>query len=670
MTRTIQGKRLVMQGKKPLWAAAMPALIALNMLGGCAAVESKEPVVNSATASRATLPSFKNEQEIRDLFKGWADERQRRVEAERKRRDEARAQAGLPQVAPAPMAAPMAKSAAAPAAAAEASALGAADSITNVQTAGVDEGGIVKLHGEHLVILRRGRLFTLNIRDKNLTPVSAVDAFGDGIDPRGAWYDEMLISGNTIVVIGYSYQRGGTEIGLFDISANGQLKYRATYHLRSNDYYSSRNYASRLIGNKLIFYTPLRLNPFTADPFGAFPAMRRWHKGATPADFKPIAPATRVYRTDEPLDPYQGVALHTVSVCDLAKPELDCESTAVMGAPGRVFYVSAGSVYVWTTAFRRTSEGASTNSAVFRIPLDGAAPSALKTAGSPIDQFSFLEGADGFLNVLVRSNGRGDGMWAAEIKGGDMALLRVPLASFSNGRDAAPASAYRALPSTEPGALQSRYVGNYLLYGAGAGWRRAPRTLNSNVYAVRYADSAAVQTLPMAHGVDRIEALGANAVVVGSDGQDLHFTSVRLAAQAAAADRYTRRDAAQGETRSHGFFYKPESENEGMVGLPVVGANRPGFQQLRGSSAAVLFLKNQSLKLSEIGALDATPDAAKINDGCRASCVDWYGNSRPLFIGTRVFALMGYELVEGRVAGGKIAEAQRVNYAPAGVIAR
>jgi hypothetical protein len=331
-------------------------------------------------------------------------------------------------------------------------------------------------------------------------------------------------------------------------------------------------------------------------------------------------------------------------------------------------------VYVWTSAFRRNAQGASSNSAVFRIPLDGAAPSALKAAGSPIDQFSFLEGADGFLNVLVRSNGRGDGMWAAEMKGGEMALLRVPLASFSNGRDSAPVEAYRALPTPESGALQSRYVGQYLLYGAGAGWRRAQRTLNSQVYAVRYADgnstTSAVQSVPLAHGVDRIEAMGANAVVVGSDGQDLHFTSVRLAAQATPADRYTRRDAAQGETRSHGFFYKPESAEDGMVGLPVAGANRAGSAQLRNASAAVLFLKNQSLRLSEIGALDATPGSGSINDGCRASCVDWYGNSRPLFIGARVFALMGYELVEGRVAGGKISEVQRVSYAPGVAIAR
>lgn len=637
-------------------AAVSAAFVTCIALSGCALAN----VTAKSTAPRATLQAFKNEQEIRDLFRRWSEEQQRRNEA----RSAARLQSGMGML-----------SEATPAAAPVLAKKDESDAVTNVQHAGVDEGGIVKLHGEHLVILRRGRLFTVKVRDRDrqhaVTPVSTVDAFGEGISPGGAWYDEMLLSGNTIIVIGYSYQRGGTEIGLFEISSAGALKYKSTYHLRSNDYYSSRNYASRLIGSKLIFYSPLRLNPFTADPFPAFPAMRKWQSGATAEDFKRIAPATRIYRTDEPLDPYQGIALHTVSVCDLAKPEFDCESTAVMGAPGRVFYVSSASVFVWTTAYRRNPAAASaTNSAVFRIPLDGTAPSALKTAGSPIDQFSFLEGDDGHFNVLLRSNGRGDGMWAAEMNSGDMALMRVPLSSFSNGRDSAPAEAYRALPKPQPGALQSRYVGPYLLYGAGAGWGRAQRTLNSQVYAVRYADTAGAQTVPLAHGVDRIEAMSANAVVVGSDGQDLHFTSLRLGAQALPADRYTRKDAAQGETRSHGFFYKSENENEGMVGLPVVGAGVSGARQLRSNSAAVLFLKNYALHLSEIGALDATPGTGNLNDGCRASCVDWYGNSRPLFIGGRVFALMGYELVEGRVAGGRIAEVQRVSYAPGVTVSR
>jgi hypothetical protein len=618
----------------------------------------------TATAPKKTLTAFASESALAELLKGWAEE------AARRRRDaELRRQAAQPSAGMLSQAAPAAP---APAAKAEAVAkeadAGMADSVTNVQHAGVDEGGIVKVHGDHLVILRRGRLFTVAIGDRQLRPVAAIDAFGPGIEPRGAWYDEMLVSGNTIVVIGYSYARGGTEVGLFELSRSGALAYKGTYHLRSNDYYSSRNYASRLIGTKLVFYSPLILNPYAADPYASFPAMRRWRAGATAAEFKRIAPATRIYRTDEPLDPFADVALHSVSVCDVAKPELECESTAVLGPPGRVFYVSPSSVFVWTTTWRRGPAHTAPASAVFRIPLDGSAPSALKTAGSPIDQLSFLEGADGMLNVLVRSSGRGDGMWAAEVNSGDLALLRVPLASFSDGREAAPNDAYRALPKPTGYALQSRYVGAYLLYGAGTGWHRPQRTAESQVYAVDYARGGSVHALPLVHAVDRIEALGRHAVVVGSDGRDLHFTSMRLGRVPVETHRYTRPDAAQGETRTHGFFYKAESAYEGLLGLPIIGAQDRASRHLRKASAAVLYLRNDGLALNELGALTARPGEADANDACRASCVDWYGNSRPLFLRGRLFALMGYEIVEGRIDAGagdeRIVEMRRVSFAP------
>ena len=626
------------------------ALSALAAALLCTGLATAAP--SPAHAPQKTLTAFASEAELAELFKRWAEDYRKRQEAQaRARRD-----AGVAQEA---MASKPGQAPAAAPATAGALAKSAEDSVTNVQHAGVDEGGIVKVHGDHLVILRRGRLFTVAVNDQQLKPVSHADAYGAGVEPGGAWYDEMLISGDTIAVIGYSYARGGTEIGLFSISRSGELAHKSTYHLRSNDYYSSRNYASRLIGSKLVFYTPLYLNPWGGLPAGSFPALRKWRHGATAAEFKRIAPATRIYRSDEGLDPYQGVALHSVSVCDLAKPELSCESTAVLGQPGRVFYVSPGSVYVWNV-----------RSGIFRIPLDGSAPSMLKATGSPIDQFSFLEGEDGHLNVLVRANGGGDGMWAAESGAGALALLRVPLEAFSDGRDSAPAWAYRALPKVAGYALQSRYVGDYLLYGSGAGWRRPQAATEGRVYAVDYARgwqaNASAYEIPLAHGVDRIEALGAHAVAVGSDGKDLHFTSLRLARTPVASGSYVRRNASQGETRSQGFFYKPEGEYDGLIGLPIIGAGASASRQLRKESASVLYLRNQSLTLTEIGTLDARA-GSRIDpsfDRCKASCVDWYGNSRPLFLRGRVFALMGYEIVEGRVTASGIRELQRVSFAP------
>src|SRR6266516_1780764 len=242
------------------------------------------------------------------------------------------------------------------------------ESVTNVQHAGVDEGGIVKLHGNHLVVLRRGRLFTVKVGDGALKPISAVDAFGPDINPRSTWYDEMLVSEDTIAVIGYSYERGGTEVGLFQIDNAGKLSYRSTYHLRSNDYYSSRNYASRLIGSKLIFYTPLYLNPESNDPYAQFPAVRKWHKGATPQEFQRIVSATRVYVPEGKLNSSYGLALHTVTVCDLGNDDFACQATAVLGPPGRVFYVSPESVYVWTTDWAERGDQMRAESMLYRIP--------------------------------------------------------------------------------------------------------------------------------------------------------------------------------------------------------------------------------------------------------------------------------------------------------------
>ena len=536
------------------------------------------------------------------------------------------------------------------------------ESVTNTQEVGVDEGGIVKVHGNHLVILRRGRLFTVAIGDNALTPVSHVNAFSPDIDPERTWYDEMLVSGDTVVVIGYSYERGGTEVGLFNIDADGQLSYRSTYQVRSFDYYSSRNYASRLIGSKLIFYSPLYFYPSADKPLPQFPSVRKWRKGMTGEDeFQRIAPATRIYRPEGEVESNYGMALHTVTVCDLANGGFDCQATSVVGPPGRTFYVSPDSIYVWASSWNYDDQRS--KAMLFRLPLDGSGPSVLRASGSPVDQFSFSQSADQNLNVLVRSQAKGDGMWAAEVAQGDVALMRIPIPSFSDGSDMVPATSYQQLPKPEGYTFQNRFVGNYLLYGTGSGWGSLEQLKEpKDLFLVEWAARGNAHKIELPHGVDRIEQMGKDAVVIGTDGKDLHFTAIRLGQQPEIASRYTRAGASQGELRSHGFFYKPETDNDGTIGLPISVPGRAGYHHLFESSAAILFLRNESLQFRPVGELSAQAEKA-IDDNCRASCVDWYGNARPLFLRGRVFALLGYELVEGKLDGGRLSELRRINYA-------
>jgi hypothetical protein len=568
--------------------------------------------------------------------------------------DEMRYERAMDMVAPmaAPVTAGQAKAAA-----------GEGESVTNTQTAGVDEGGIVKVHGDHLVMLRRGRLFTVSIADRGLAPVSVANAYGPGMNPSGTWYDELLVAGDRVVVIGYSYERGGTEVGVFDIDRAGKLSYRGTWHLRSNDYYSSRNYASRLVGSTLIFYTPLGVNVAEDGGLDWLPALRRWHEGVRDDEWQPIAAAPRIYRPGRTLSLRDGVTLHTVTSCDLSRPEMTCRATGVLGPSGRVFYVSESSVYVWTSDWR-SARGERSPAMVYRLPLAGTAPTALAAAGSPVDQFSFLE-SDGQLNVVIRDDAAGDGMWSAEQSAGPVRLLRVPLARFGDGTGEAPRSAYRALPGRfDESTFQNRFVGRHLLYGGGSGWDEPTPGERWPVYVAAVAGGP-VSTLTLPHGVDRIEVMGSDAVVVGTDGTDLHFTGVGLGARPSLKQRYVSRGASQGELRSHGFFYRPDPDGAGggTLGLPVRGPGRPGYEHLFEGSASVLFLRNDDASFRALGELESRPDRAE-DDGCVASCVDWYGNARPLFLRGRTFALLGYELVEGQIRDGRMRELRRVSFAP------
>lgn len=684
-----------------------PTAMANSVPEGATALEQTQAAGDALAAGSRTqgnLVAFQSFDEVRLYLKDAAAAEQRRQEnirlqmEERRRRELERRDASAPIMkgggysdAGAPpkakpntgdsygpsMGVPAAPAPAAQAArASEAKSAAKADgqaSITNNQHAGVDEGDIVKLRGKHLVVLRRGRLFSLRIEDSKIVPVDRVDAFGPDIDPSGTWYDEMLISDHKIVVVGFSYARGGTEVGLFDIDDAGHIKYKSTYHLKSNDYYSARNYSSRLIGDKLVFYIPQYLNARAADPVAQFPQMRHWHRGATPDEFQQIGNGTTVYRTAQ-FDSMPS-ALHSVVTCDLGGAKPVCDVRSVLGSYSRTFYVSPTSVYVWThdvippaQAYEddeaMTPRKPEQRASLFQLPMNGGAPSRVRASGAPTDQFSFVEGSDGYLNVLVRGQGNGDAMWQTEGRGGTTAMLRFPLSRFAGADVQVPRDFYTELPTVAGYSMQNRFVGDTVLYGSGNSWGRAHNAGGNQVYAYRYKEKRPAQVLPLDHPVDRLEPLGGNALVVGADGKNLHFTSIGLGGtDARIASSYVRDHASQGELRSHGFFFRRDSEDSGVLGLPVRGNEQPGYAHLFRDSAYVLFLKSDALKLSEFGQLGANMNGAP-RDGCRASCVDWYGNARPIFIGNRVFALLGYELVEGRVEHGRIQEVRRASFAP------
>jgi hypothetical protein len=328
--------------------------------------------------------------------------------------------------------------------------------------------------------------------------------------------------------------------------------------------------------------------------------------------------------------------------------------------------VSPKSVYVWTADWPWHSwPGHPLPAMLYRLPLDGSAPSGLAVAGSPVDQFSFLESEDKHLNVLVRADAAGDAMWSAEWTGygpiGSMALFRVPLDRFDDGTAEARGEWYRSLPAPAAGTFHNRFVGEHLIYGTGNGWG-IPVNDSSTAFVVPWKGGE-VARLALSHGVDRIEVMGDDAVIVGEGKGSLHFSAVRLGDRPVVAQHYAIDNASQGELRSHGFFYKADGRSSGILGLPVREGVRPGYEHLIYGSASIVFLRNGGREFSRLGSLASSDDRPE-DDSCKASCVDWYGNARPIFLRGRIFALLGYELVEGAVQRDAIREIQRADFAP------
>jgi hypothetical protein len=650
-------RRIGSYGRWVVLALSTAAVIGASALLSEGEVQA-QPAPAPSTHAGGQLTAFKSDAEFLAFLQ--------------KRRDAIRRRNAVnppPPAPPPPPAAPMAAQESAKAdSAAVTGNIAGGDRITNTQEADVDEGGIVKKRGDLLVILRRGRLFTVSIAGGQMRPIDHINAFPPGITGGGDWYDEMLISGDRVIVIGYSYARGGTEVNRFRMSPDGRLRFEDAYHLRSNDYYSSRNYASRLIGNRLVYYTPLYLG-WGNDPFAGFPAVSRWQQGTKPV-FRRIARARDVYivpslRDDDeaPLD-----TLHSVMDCNLTAPVLDCKATAVLGPASRTFYVSPTAVYLWVSDARhwRASQRGRAQSWLYRMPLDGIEkPSAIAARGQPTDQFSFREDRrQGLLDVLVRSDSGGDAMWNNENSSGNVALLSVPIGWMGDGTRTVPRSRYRPLPSVGADAwnFQNRFVGNHILYG-GHGYQRGQY---STLVAAALRGGPVAQ-LQLPHAVERLDQLGQDGVVIGNDPRGgLVFTAVDLRRPAArVGNSFTFPQAQQGENRSQAFFFRQDNADgsNGLLGLPISTQLQSQFARFLGSGSSILFLRRENRLFDMAGRLDADPSGA-VDDACVASCVDWYGNARPIFIGNRVFALMGYELVEGRSARGSIYEVARVNFAP------
>ncbi|MES2444705.1 MAG: beta-propeller domain-containing protein [Pseudomonadota bacterium] len=562
-------------------------------------------------------------------------------------------------------------------------------SITNVQVAGVDEGDIVKQIGRFLLVLQDGRIFSIDTGGNGLALVDRVNVYRDA--DAGGWYDEMLVQDDHVIITGYSYGVDATEVSVFRLSPAGKLASEGVFQISSNDYYDVENYATRIVGDQLVVYSPVDISNIDLDEPIAWPVVRRWQPerehGDAVAKGAPMFDAKSIYK---PIQPTIAPVIHTVSMCPIGPVgkgrDLRCHTTAMVGPSNRTFYVSPTDVYLWTTPgwneydaendgdcdeWSRRAPADAHPAALFRIPISGREPTAMHTLGGPSDQFSF-DVSGGHFHGLVRwlpiRCGKPD-------KEGDPAsnfyFFDTPLARLS----AEPAKASRAdyvpLPAIGTEQVENRFTGAYVVYGGHLGWSTRPpdekeekTPLESRAVAVPIKAPAQASILRVPHNVIRIERVGDDIVMTGyRDSKGLSVSAVdlsgapRLASTAVLDGRY------ESEGRSHAFNSLPAPGGSALMGLPTVHPEGDADRWWWYSAPSdVSFLAmDAGRQVRPIGELSPGKDAVDPDYKCEVSCIDWYGNSRPIFTGGRIFALSGTELIEGRVEGGKMVELRRLN---------
>lgn len=567
--------------------------------------------------------------------------------------------------------------------------------ITNVQEEGVDEGALVKATTDYLVILRRGRVYVVRHGDNTLKPVSSTNAFPpDDPHPDDTWYDELLLHQGMVIVIGYSYSENddaATEISRFNLSEDGVLSYRDTHYLNSSDYYSSSNYASWLVGGKFYTYTPSIFNEEWREnlPF----LERRNSDGSRERVGATLKPTSMGVAAAMMIDTSPHARfMHGITQCDVVAPKLTCETRTVLGQSGSEYYFSRSAAYIWTGTGHNKRWGRASRdwgSLVYRIPFDTAKGITAMTAkGDPVDQFSFLED-DETESLFVMTVGDfvfeeasfGAQMWESELAFGDAALLQIPLDAMGSGAAQLPPAFYRGLPEME-GRIQNRYVGRHLMIGGGY-WDddEEPPALY-----VTPLDAKWVQRIDITHNVSRIDRLGNDGVAIGEGKNDtLGFTAIEFSdtekgdrGGARLGPSYILPSANEGENRSQAFFWRPDADNpasgDGIMALPVNKELEGTDFYYLGTSSAMFYLAREGGKLTPLGEIGAEPDETAFAEAkkmealdeankCEASCTDWYGNARPIFIGERMLALMGDEILEGELKDGVISEKRRINFA-------
>ena len=548
-------------------------------------------------------------------------------------------------------------------------------SITNNQEAGVDEGDIVKLYRNFLIVLQDGRLFSVDLGQdaSTLRFVDRIDVYTSADDDT--WYDELLISNNKLVVTGYSYDNEATEISVLEIDDTGMFEWLTTYFVTSQDYYSYYNYATRMVEGQLVIYTPMYLFDYGVDDDIVFPLYRQRTRDGEDTFWQPLFSVTDVFR---PLQETLQPVVHTISVCPITEADgLMCRSTGIVGPAHREFYVSEEHAYVWNAQdldelwnlddnwwdscdFSQLGDDYEPlTAALYRIPLFGGQTTAVKAAGVPVDQFS-LDARESGLHALL--TWEPSNCWSDEFL--PMKYLHVGAEEFARTPPTLGPERHVSIPAVRGYGVQNRFTEDYAAYSDTADYESGDQYWQlSDIVVVPLAKPSQTSRVPAGFGVERLEVFGDGLVATGTLYDDgLYLSTIKLGGQPMIADREFLPGYLESEGRSHAFNLKVGEDGRGVFGVPVTTwIPYRSWTRMRDNSDLAFFSVGENMRIDNAGMLTSTAEPEDSGYECEVSCYDWYGNARPIFIDDRIFALSGSEVIEGALYNGRISELARLS---------
>ncbi len=561
--------------------------------------------------------------------------------------------------------------------------------ITNNQVSGVDEGDIVKLKDNLLIILRRGKIRVVDIglqAGSSLKLISEVNAYppnwkGD------TWYDELLVHGNTILVTGYNYDLNGTELIRFNLEDDGSIKFYDAYLVSSGDYFDSENYASRLIGSQYITYVPTPLYNTSLNKneprVGKLPQIAKF-----PIDrkesfkWKPLFTAEDVYK---PIHYVIEPTAHAMISCPIDGDISNCEAKAVISSSHTEFFVANDAMYLWAKHWsletllephfepdwydlpyyypvKNRPVVENDQGTLFRIPFSDEDITSAKLSIEPLNQFSFHVWGDS-LYVLGRTGVTVDDK-------ANVALHKVPntyFTQFGNNE-----SEELLELGSFPDPVNNRFYKNHLITGSQTWWERNRLT---QIDELKFTGLKIVEIngnysldLETNHATDRIEPFKNKFLVSGvNSNNNLVVSIVDTNNSLAVIAQKEFVGLIESEGRSHAFNSSLFDSNW-LFGLTNLDKSNASSSEGRHTyfddnvPADLLFLKYDNFDEIEIAGkmISQNRNHPKEND-CKTSCYDWYGNTRPFFIRDRVFGLSGDELVEAKFNGEYLEEIFRLS---------